>query len=453
MNKLSIKLRVTLWYFLIMIIVSSIVLVIMFSFNRKILEREFETRIIKTVDDNEKKIMTIYNRPRNQKDIKYFDYGVHMALYSESGELIEGQIPFDAVINTEFSDKELRKLTIENNQYYIYDRKIVFWNYNVFWLRGIISINDESYMLKSLVRTNLILSVILIIIASFGGYLIIKRALKPVEKIRITAKEISEGEDLTKRISIGGGKDEVSRLANTFDEMLDKIEQTLEKEKQFTSDASHELRTPVAVITSECEYMIDCAQDTQDLKESAHVIKRQVDKMSKLISELLTMSRMDKNTQKINFEQVDVSELLSIVCEEQVMIQNKNITLSADIPENICAMADRFLLASLFINLITNAYKYGKENGHIWITLSQNKNNIVFKIKDDGIGISKENLPKIWDRFYQVDQARTSDENSGIGLGLSMVKWICTAHKGKISVNSEVGVGSEFIFTMPKNIK
>ncbi len=450
MNKLSIKLRVTLWYSLIMIIISSIVLVIMVSFNQMLLERDFETRIVKTVDENEKRISLLYNIPHSPKDIKYFDYGVHMALYSEDGEIIEGQIPFDAITDTEFSDRELRKLSIGNNQYYIYDRKIIQWNLNVIWLRGIISVTNESYMLRSFIKANLILSMVLIVIASFGGYLIIKRALIPVEKIRITAKEISEGEDLSKRISIGSGKDEVSRLANTFDDMLDKIEQTLEKEKQFTSDASHELRTPVAVITSECEYMLDCAQDTDDLKESAQVIKRQVDKMSKLISELLTMSRMDKNTQNINFEMVDISELLTIVCEEQTKIQTDSITLTADIPENIHAMADRFLIARLFINLISNAYKYGKENGHIWISLCEDKNDITFIIKDDGIGISEENLPKIWDRFYQVDPARTSNEKSGIGLGLSMVKWICNCHKGNITVKSELGVGSEFIFKMPK---
>ena len=453
MNKLSIKLRVTLWYSLIMIIITSVVLVIMVSFNQQILERDLEARIIKTVDDNEKKISLFYTRPHSPKDIKYFDYGVHMALYTENGTIIEGQIPFDAIDDTSFSDRELRKIEVDNNKYFIYDRKISQWDTSNVWLRGIISVTNESYMQASLIRTNLILSIILIVIASLGGYLIIKKSLNPVEKIRITAKQISESEDISKRIAIGQGKDEISRLANTFDEMLDKIEQTLDKEKQFTSDASHELRTPVAVITSECEYMLDCAHDTQDLKESAQVIKRQVDKMSKLISELLTMSRMDKNTQSISFEMVDISELLTIVCEEQIKIQKDTIRLNTNITENIYAMADRFLIARLFINLISNAYKYGKENGNIWISLSEDKNNVIFSIKDDGIGISKENLPKIWDRFYQVDQARTSDQNSGTGLGLSMVKWICNCHKGKITVKSKLGAGSEFIFTLPKNIK
>ena len=231
--------------------------------------------------------------------------------------------------------------------------------------------------------------------------------------------------------------------------MFYKLQTTLENEKQFTSDASHELRTPVAVIMSECEYVLDCADSLDDAKESVESIKRQSDKMSKLIDELLTITRMDKNTQKLNFENVDISELLSFVCDEQEEIHDGSKTLIRSIAPDIHSNADHLLLTRLFINLISNAYQYGKDGGTITVTLEEDNNNIVFSVIDDGIGIAKEHLQKIWERFYQVDSSRT---NGSMGLGLSMVKWIAECHNGAVTVESEVGKGSKFVFVMPKTM-
>ena len=142
--------------------------------------------------------------------------------------------------------------------------------------------------------------------------------------------------------------------------MLDKIEQSFESEKQFTSDASHELRTPVAVILSECEFIEQCADTADDYRESANSIKRQAEKMSKLISELLSISRMDKKTQKLNFEDIDLSELINFVCDEQAEIHGDEIKLIRNISPSITVDADRFSIARLFINLISNAYKHSR---------------------------------------------------------------------------------------------
>ena len=170
--------------------------------------------------------------------------------------------------------------------------------------------------------------------------------------------------------------------------------------------------------------------------------------MSKLISELLMISRMDKNTVKLNFESVDISELVTFVCDEQREIHDESITLNTEIENGITAEADRFLLVRLFINLISNAYQYGKEGGNINVRLFEKDGNIVFSVQDDGIGISEKDIPKIWERFYQADSSRT--DNGSMGLGLSMVKWIANCHGGEITVKSELGMGSTFTFTFPK---
>lgn len=447
MKKMSVKLKVTLWYTLIMVVMSGVVLAAMTSVSSDIVKRDIVGRVVRTVNDSSRILMGPERELKLPTKFRFYEQGVHMVLFSRNGEVVGGQLPFGIDTDFGFEDDRLREVSWEGNNYCIYDKKIVSSD-NYFWLRGVVSIKDESYSVNTVVKTNLLLALILIAVASLGGYFILNYAFKPVKKISETAKWISTSGNLSQRIGIGESKDEITELANTFDDMLEQLEDTFEKEKQFTSDASHELRTPVAVVLSECEYMLDCAKTPDEFKESAVSVKRQAERMSKLISELLTISRMDKNTLQVNFEEVDLSELLSFVCDEQEEIHSESPKMIRDIAPNIRARADRFLLARLFINLISNAYQYGKDGKTILVSLKSEEKNIVFSVKDEGIGIAKEDIDKIWERFYQADSSRS--DNNSMGLGLSMVKWIAECHNGNVRAESEYGRGSEFIFTMPK---
>lgn len=451
--KISVKLKVTLWYTLVMIVTSCIVMTAMISISRDMIERDVKTRIVRTVEESSRRIMMPFPRIGHdveQRRFPMYEQGVHMIVYDVEGNVIDGQLPFDIGNDTEFVT-ELTEKVYEGNRFFIYDKEIRNpRNEEIYWLRGVISVTDEAYAVETMTKNNVILTAILILIAAVGGYLIISRAFVPVNKISRTAQEISESSDLSRRINIGKGKDEISGLANTFDAMLDKIEKTFEREKQFTSDASHELRTPVAVILSECEYMEECAKTDDDYKESAGSVKRQAEKMSKLISELLMISRMDKNTVKLSFEETDVSELLTFVCDEQAEIRDTDIELVRNIKENVIANVDRDHLARVFINLISNAYQYSGKGRKIAVSLEETIDEITFIVADEGIGIAEENIPKIWERFYQAEQSRTANDSASMGLGLSMVKWIVEAHRGKVSVQSELGKGSTFTVVIPK---
>lgn len=451
MNRISLKLKVTLWYTAVMLVVSGIALFAMTSVTQKTINRDMEGKIVRTVEDFSRRI-----KPDGKEsfppEFHFYEQGVHMMLYDSEHNIIGGQVPFGIEEEFDFSDGALRRKEYGGNLYYEYDRKVKFPNRSELWMKGIMSISDQSYAVKSAAKNNVTLTLILILVAAVGGYMIISRAFVPVERIRQTAKKISESNDLSKRIRLGDGKDEIHALADTFDEMLEKIEGTFEREKQFTSDASHELRTPVSVILSECEYMKACAKTVEDYAESVDAVSRQAEKMQKLISELLTLSRMEQNTQRVSFEETDLSELLTFVCDEQEEIGREGILLKRQIEPGITAMADRVLLARLFINLISNAYQYSKETGFVCVSLKNEGENIVFTVTDNGIGIKEEDIPKIWERFYQADSSRTANENGSMGLGLSMVKWIARCHKGTVTVKSEVGKGSEFTFTFPKNM-
>lgn len=449
MKRLSFKFKLTLWYTLIMIIVSTVVLMAMTSISTGFLNRETTERLSRAV--NEMSIELERNPDiRRVPDFKYFNQGVQLTLYDEDGNVSGGQLPFGITEKLKLSEDGVRKESYNGSEYYVLDKKLVsLASRQTYWLKGIVSISDGTYAINSLAKYNALLAVIMIIIAALGGYIIIQRTLIPVSKIRRTADEISESNDLSRRIALSGGNDEFYQLAQSFDGMLDRIEQTVEREKQFTSDASHELRTPVAAILSACEYMTAYAKDYDEMKTSAESVKEQAERMSRLISELLTISRMDKNTLQTAFEEVDVSELLEFVCDEQEEIHTENIKLIRKIDKGIMIRADKLLIIRLCINLISNAYSYGKDGGTVTVSLSEGEGRLILSVADDGIGIAPENLTKIWERFYQVDSSRSGNANGSMGLGLSMVKWIARCHNGSVSVKSALGVGSTFIFTMP----
>lgn len=454
-HNLSIRAKITIWYTAAIIILSAIVITAMSSLSLNMIKRDISMRVNREVEEYSRMLSRPNNLPGNKKPaLSFYEQGVHLAVYDSDGTLLAGNIPFESVHESDFSDGHFDKISDSCGEYYVLTKAIhVMGKDNTLWLRGAASVTDESYSLSSTMRMNVIITIILAAAASFGGFIILGRAMAPVKKITQTAQRISESSDLSQRIKIGGGGDEIHELAQTFDSMLDRIEQTFEREKQFTSDASHELRTPVAVILSECEYMADCSLTAEEYREAADSVKDQAEKMSRLINELLTISRMERNTIKLDFEETDISELLNFVCDEQEELHNGSIILTRNIAPDISAYSDRLMIMRLFINLISNAYSYGKENGHINVSLDTDKNNIKVSVKDDGIGISTENLPKIWERFYQADPARTSDRNGSSGLGLPIAKMIAALHHGNISVSSQIGKGSEFIFTFPSNMK
>ena len=232
-------------------------------------------------------------------------------------------------------------------------------------------------------------------------------------------------------------------------EMFERLEFSFEKERQFTSDVSHELRTPVAVIISQCEYLLENENLSAEDKEEIAVILRQAKRMSKLTSEMLMIARNEQDEQHL-MEKLDFGLLSELVIEElQTKAQEKNIEITLQKQDDLFMNGDQTLILRMMINLITNAINYGKTNGHIHVILKVENDQIVGEVKDDGIGINEEHLDRIWERFYRIDKSR-SRENGGTGLGLSMVRWIVNLHNGTIHVESIEGIGTSFIFRFPK---
>jgi signal transduction histidine kinase len=225
--------------------------------------------------------------------------------------------------------------------------------------------------------------------------------------------------------------------------MLDKIENLIIQEKQFTSDASHELRTPISVILAQGEYLLDIAKDEKE-KELAQTIVDKSKQISKLVSRLLLLARIDQNRQKFNKEKVELGVIIDVAIDSmKELAAQKAILLFANVPEGTIVDADESLLLSAITNLISNGIKYGKESGRVSVCASRLADKTEIVVADNGVGISDEHIDKIWTRFYRVDDVR-NDEYGSNGLGLSMVKSIIDLHGGEITVKSVVGCGTEF---------
>lgn len=240
-------------------------------------------------------------------------------------------------------------------------------------------------------------------------------------------------------------------LLTARDAVADRLERSFKAEAQFTSDASHELRTPVTVILAECETLERTQPTAEDYQEGVGVIRRQAQQMSRLIGQLLHITRLEQGTQKTCMERADLSALAEAVCEQQRMIAPEGTELTLDAPETVEAQADVMLMTRVLNNLISNAFRYGRVGGQVNVSVRREDGWAVLAVRDDGIGIAPEQQEKIWQRFYQVDPARSGGE--GAGLGLYMVRQIARLHGGTAEVESAPGQGSTFTVRIPAHRK
>lgn len=454
MTKLSIKAKVTLWYALLMISVIGLVLAVIFYVGNTVLTSSIESRLFEVVEDSLQKIGYDEGDFEVEEENWMIEEGVYLSFYTTDGHFIDGNTAPNFTYNVAFSAGEIQTVSIAGRGWAVYDRLIYIDGYGNAWIRGIASFSEAESTIQTMVNVSLIILPFMVIIAIVGGYFITRKAFSPVRKITDSAESITDGNELSRRINLGKGKDEIYTLASTFDRMFDRLESSFETEKQFTSDVSHELRTPIAVIISQCEYALESAESEQELLGALKVIMGQSQKMSRLIAQLLFLSRSDRKTQPLTIEEVNMSALTEVVIEEQkILADKKNITIHQEIEPDLILQADETMIMSMLINLIANAIKYGKQDGYVFVQLRETGNKIEGVIRDNGIGISESDQSKIWTRFYQVDTARTSEKEGGIGLGLAMVKWIIESHKGTISLESALSKGSIFTFVLPKRAR
>ena len=368
---------------------------------------------------------------------------VEIAIYDKDFKFLYGNSPNGFEMdNRKSKDDKIMIIRSNNQKWYVYNKTIELGSYGKVWIRGVMPNIGQSSAIETVIQISFVILPFFLILSAIGGYIITKNAFTPIEKIRRIAEKINEGNDLSQRINLGKGDDELHTLANTFDVMFDRLQTSFENEVQFTSDVSHELRTPITVILTQAEYGKGYISSVEEAQKSFGIIEKEGQKMSKLVSQLLTLARMERGRQKLNLENINLSELIEMTVETQTLsAKSKNIKIITKIMPEIYANIDEMMIMRVFTNLISNAISYGKQNGTVTVELFLKEDKIISKISDDGIGISEDKLDKIWLRFYQVDLSKNGDNS---GLGLSMVKKIVELHKGEIFVESELGKGTTF---------
>jgi heavy metal sensor kinase len=301
--------------------------------------------------------------------------------------------------------------------------------------------------LAGLVHTLIIAVPLALALAAAGGIFLARRALKPVDKIAQTAQEIEEG-DLSRRINVNT-KDELGRLAATLNAMIGRLEKAFQRQKQFTSDASHELRAPLAVIEAESTLALQKERPSSDYQRSLEIISQESKQMSSLVDQLLTLARADAGKEQWNFTEVNLGKLITNLSTDiDILCQEKGLSFQLGQPQDLVVKGDEARLRELFMNLLDNAIRYTPAPGTVSVSLRREGQMAVVAITDTGIGIPAEDIPFIFERFYRVDKSRSRAEG-GSGLGLAICKHIVEAHGGKIEAESQVGVGSTFSVRLP----
>ena len=288
-----------------------------------------------------------------------------------------------------------------------------------------------------------------LVFATLFARFLARRALKPISKIIKTARDIGQGQELSQRIPVFKVQDELGQLALTFNEMMDRLENSFAQMRQFSSDASHELRTPLTVLQGQNELVLSKLRDPKEYQEVIISNLEEIKYMSKVLEDLFVLSRSDENQVLLNYKRMDLRDLVEEVCRHaEILAEEKDISIVIAFLEQVKINGDEVRLRQMVWNILHNGIKYTQPGGELKVSLLEESGFALLSIQDSGIGIPEKDLPFIFDRFYRVDKARSKDEG-GSGLGLSICRHIAEAHKGEINVESKPGLGTRFKVYIP----
>ena len=337
--------------------------------------------------------------------------------------------------NDEFINSTLNKIPIRQIQ-----TPIVNNNLTVGYV--VVAMSLEDLEIVAILENILLISfpIILVFLFLFARFFAGK-SIKPVSTIIETSSLITK-DNLNTRIPLPVNKDELYILSQNINNLLDRIENAIQREKQFTSDASHELRTPLAVIKGTLEVLIRKPRTTDEYNEKINYCIKEVDRINNLVDQLLLLARFENQNQNIKSEEVFLDALLlDTVSRFSNQLKEKNIRIKTSLEQDCVIMSDSYLISIVFNNLISNAIKYSKNDGKIDLILKSETNQFSFLVKDNGVGISKEDLNKIFDSFYRSNPS-SHPEIKGTGIGLSIVKRLCDLLRIDISIQSDLEVGT-----------
>jgi len=309
------------------------------------------------------------------------------------------------------------------------------------------SLEDFDETIRKLLLIMIISIPTSIIVTIVVGYFMAKKALRPVDQIRRAAVKISSS-NLDEKIDITGRRDELGRLAETFNAMIGRLKDAFQRINQFSIDVSHELKTPLTILKGETEVALRKEREKDDYQKLLLSNLEEIDRMSCIIDDLLLLSKADTKEIKLNIEEVALRDLIMDVCMNmKVVADKKSVELQISELEDVRLKGDELKLRRMLLNIVENGIKYSHVGGKVSVSSYINDGYAWIDVKDNGIGISEDDIKYVFDRFYRADRSRKRE--SGSGLGLSISRWIAGAHKGSIEVKSQPAQGSVFTIKLP----
>jgi len=287
-----------------------------------------------------------------------------------------------------------------------------------------------------------------VVIIAGGGYLLVRRALTPVEQITRAAERITQY-NLSERLPVSSTGDELERLSVSLNRMITRLDDAFQNSKRFVADASHELRTPLTILRGELENLNEDAHLNLEVRDQLGSLLEEVERLSKIVEQLFALSRLDAGEAQTEWTRFDLAELAKTTAEQMnLLAEDKGIAISCNVDKKVPVAGDRARLKQVVVNLLDNAIKYTPKQGAIQLNVTTVNGHAVLEVVDNGMGIPPDAQPHVFERFYRVDQTRSGDSGSA-GLGLSIVKSICTAHGAEVEVQSTIGKGSRFRVKLP----
>ena len=378
----------------------------------------------------------------------YHNKGVSLKVIEKStGKVLYNDITLDVEEDTDLLDKYSINY-MNNNQFIVKDHYSYYEDGTEYQIYFQYNMTESLDLLQNFILWLIILYLVLVIIVGKLGKKGVERLLTPINSMSLTANRLTVNNLHSERLNIEGTKNELKDLAATINRMLDRIDLSYESQKQFVSDASHELRTPIAVIQGYASMLERWgSEDKEVLEESIEAINNEAKSMQDLVEKLLFLSRHDKKTLNLKKSKFNMKPLIEEMVKETKMVAgNRNINYGR--LEDVVVYADKQALKQAVRILLDNAVKYTNDGDNISINLKNDNGTCILSVSDTGIGMTKEDINKIFDRFYRAEGARNG-KVEGHGLGLSIARLIVLNHAGSIKVRSQYKSGTTFTIILP----
>lgn len=379
------------------------------------------------------------------EDFFQTDGDIVFLILDSTGKVLIGAYPTGCPQDIEVGKKKLHQVSVNNETYYIRDISKYTNIEPQIYMRGIVRRSDTYSRYQMMEYLSAFSILVVSGIAIVAGILLSKHISDSLRGMCQTAEGVGQNMNMSKRMEYNGRFHELHVLAQANNRMLDRLEETFRQQEQFTSDVAHELRTPIAVMAAQCQYVREKSVSMEEVQEAFEVIDRQSSKVNEIISRLLELSRLDYDRREIQKEDVDLPEIVQSVCEDLQLKSGDSLQFEFYLADAHIT-GDINLIAIAVQNLLTNAVKHSPADCVIEVETGIRDKEAYVKVKDYGSGICEEDMGHIFKRFYKADKSRNSE---GFGLGLPLTMKIAQKHGGTVLAESREGEGSTFTLLLP----